>query len=247
MRPYRPYIGITCGTFYDRDWCPPSLGHRKTYVDAIVAAGGAPLLIPPLEDLEALRAIYERIDGLLLSGGGDIQPHYYGEQPHPKLGTVDPSRDMAEIPLARWAAEDGKPVLGICRGAQVINVALGGTLYQDITEQLESDLQHDLSYARQDWTFMAHDLRLDPESHLADMFGTTSFATNSLHHQSLKTIAPGLHPVAWAPDGVVEAIEGDNGHFMIGVQCHPEALQATADPRWRALFERFVESCRVLA
>jgi putative glutamine amidotransferase len=240
----RPYIGITCGTFYDRDWCPPSLGHRKTYIDAVVAAGGAPFLIPPIEDLEALRSLYERIDGLLLSGGGDIQPHYYGEQPHPMLGNVDPTRDFAEIPLARWAMEDGKPVLGICRGAQVINVALGGSLYQDITAQLESDLQHDLSYARQDWTYLAHDLELAPDSHLAELFGTTHFATNSLHHQSLKTIAPGLHPVGWAPDGVVEAIEGNNGHFLIGVQCHPEALQGKTDPRWQALFKRFVDRCR---
>ncbi len=242
----RPAIGITCGTFYDRDWCPPSFGHRKTYVDAVVAAGGIPILIPPIEDQDALRGIYDRIDGLLLSGGGDIQPHYYGEQPHPKLGVVDPARDQAEIPLARWAAADGKPVLGICRGAQVINVALGGSLYQDITTQLESKLQHDLSFARQDWTFLAHALELEPTSHLATMFGTTSFATNSLHHQSLKAIAPGIRPVAWAPDGVVEAIEGNNGHFLIGVQCHPEALQAEADPRWRALFRRFVESCIVL-
>jgi putative glutamine amidotransferase len=240
----KPYIGITCGTFYDRDWCPPSLGHRKTYVDAVVAAGGAPLLIPPIDDLDALRAIYERIDGLLLSGGGDIQPHYYGEEPHPKLGTVDPARDAAEIPLARWAAADGKPVLGICRGVQVINVALGGSLYQDIAEQITSELQHDLSYARQDWTYMAHDVSIAPESHLARMFGTTQIPINSLHHQSLKHVAPGLRPVAWAPDGVVEAVEGENGHFLIGVQCHPEALQANADPRWQVLFRRFVESCK---
>lgn len=240
----RPYIGITCGTFYDRDWCPPSFGHRKTYVDAVVTAGGVPLLIPPIDDQEALRAIYERIDGLLLSGGGDIQPHYYGEEPIPELGSVDPARDQAEMLLARWATADHKPVLGICRGIQVINVALGGTLYQDIPAQLASDLQHNSSYLKQDWTHLAHDVRFAADSHLAEMFGTTSFSTNSLHHQSLKAIAPGIHPVAWAPDGVVEAIEGDNGHFLIGVQCHPEALQGTADPRWQTLFKRFVDSCR---
>jgi putative glutamine amidotransferase len=239
----RPYIGITCGTFYDRDWCPPSVGHRKTYVDAVVRAGGVPLLIPPIDDLEALRAIYDQIDGLLLSGGGDIQSTYYGEEPHPKLGMVDPARDQMELPLARWAVAGGKPVLGICRGIQVLNVAMGGTLYQDIPSQLESVLQHDLSYAKQDWTFFAHDLRLDAGSHLAEMFGTTLLPTNSLHHQSLKDVATGLRAVGWAPDGVVEAVEGSNGHFLIGVQCHPEALQAVADPRWQALFQRFVESC----
>jgi putative glutamine amidotransferase len=92
---------------------------------------------------------------------------------------------------------------------------------------------------------MAHDLRLAPGSQLAELFGTTSLSTNSLHHQSIKAVAPGLRPVAWAPDGVVEAVEGTNGHFLVGVQCHPEALQAEADPRWRALFARFVESCMV--
>ncbi len=239
----RPYIGITCGTFYDREWCPPSVGHRKTYVDAIVSAGGIPLLIPPIEDMDALRAILDRLDGLLLSGGGDIQSSCYGEEPHPKLGMIDTARDQMEIPLARWATSAGLPVLGICRGIQVLNVAMGGTLYQDIPSQVPTILQHDLSYAKQDWTYMAHELELVPDSHLAEMFGTTNLATNSLHHQSLKQIANGLRPVGWAPDGVVEAVEGMNGSFLIGVQCHPEALQATADPRWQTLFRRFVESC----
>jgi putative glutamine amidotransferase len=244
----KPYIGITCGIYRDRDWCPPANLLRKTYTDAIVAAGGVPFIIPVVEDEEVLRAIYERVDGVLISGGGDIDPLNYGEEPLPGLGTTDPLRDQIELPLARWATEDGKPLLGICRGIQVINVALGGTLYQDIASQIKTNLVHDSSYTRQDWTYMAHDLRLAPDSKLAQLFGTTSFPTNSLHHQSLKQVAPSLRPVGWAPDGVVEAVEGKNGHFVIGVQCHPEALEGVADPRWRALFGRFVESCqRVLA
>ncbi len=239
----KPYIGITCGTFRDRDWCPPTHGHRKTYVDAIVAAGGAPFLLPLVEDEEVLRALYDRLDGLLLAGGGDVDPINYGEAPIPELGTTDSLRDRIEIPLARWAVAEGKPILGICRGLQVINVALGGTLYQDISAQLASDLVHDSSYTRQDWTYMAHNLELAADSHLAELFGMTAFPINSLHHQSLKQLAPELRPVGWAPDGVIEAVEGNNGHFLIGVQCHPEALQGTADPRWRALFKRFVESC----
>jgi len=239
----KPYIGITCGTFRDRDWSPPMNILRRTYIEAVATAGGAPFLIPLVDDEEVMRALYDRLDGLLLSGGGDVDPSHYGEEPTAELGTTDPLRDTVELWLARWAAADGKPILGICRGVQMLNVALGGTLYQDIPAQLHSDLVHDSSYTRQDWTYMAHDLRLAPDSKLAQLFETTSFPINSLHHQSLKTIAPGLRPVGWAPDGVVEAIEGNNGHFLIGVQCHPEALQGAADPRWQALFKRFVESC----
>ncbi|HEX5689903.1 MAG TPA: gamma-glutamyl-gamma-aminobutyrate hydrolase family protein, partial [Roseiflexaceae bacterium] len=196
---------------------------------------------------EVMRALYERLDGLLLSGGGDIDPVHYGEAPIAELGVTDPLRDTVELWLARWAAEDGKPILGICRGLQMLNVALGGTLYQDIPAQLDSELVHDSSYTRQDWTYMAHDLRLEPDSKLAQLFGTTNFSTNSLHHQSLNRLAPELRAVGWAPDGVVEAVEGRNGHFMLGVQCHPEALQGTADPRWQALFREFVEQCTTVA
>lgn len=241
----KPYIGITCGTFRDRDWSPPMNILRRTYIDAIASAGGAPFLIPLVDDEEVMRALYERIDGLLLSGGGDIEPSHYGEAPLPELGATDPLRDKVELWLAGWAVADGKPILGICRGAQLLNVSLGGSLYQDIPAQLQSELVHDSSFTRQDWAYMAHDLRIEPGSRLAEIIGTTNFPTNSLHHQSLKTIAPDLRPVGWAPDGVVEAIEGRNGHFMLGVQCHPEALQGAADPRWRALFEEFVENCRV--
>src|SRR5262245_33940628 len=201
----KPYIGITCGTFRDRDWSPPMNILRRTYIDAVAGAGGAPFLIPLVDDEEVMRALYERIDGLLLSGGGDIEPHQYGEEPIPELGSTDPLRDKVELWLARWAAADGKPILGICRGVQMLNVALGGTLYQDIPAQLHSELVHDSSFTRQDWAYMAHDIRLEPESKLAHLFGTTTFPTNSLHHQSLKALAPDLRPVGWAPDGVVEA------------------------------------------
>jgi putative glutamine amidotransferase len=240
----KPIIGIPCGTFHDRAWCPPSYGHRKTYVDAVVAAGGVPLLMPLVPEEEVLRALYDRIDGLLLAGGRDIDPSYYGEAEHERLGEVDILRDHVEVPLTRWAAADGKPILGICRGLQVLNVALGGTLYQDIASQLGSTIEHNLSYAHEDWTYMAHDLQLEPSSKLADIIGTTSFSTNSLHHQSVKDIAPGLRAVGWAPDGVVEALEGVNGQFLLGVQCHPEALQGEADTRWQAMFHRFVQSCK---
>lgn len=239
----KPLIGISCGTFYDRAWCPPSFGHRQTYVDAIVRAGGAPLLVPPLQDEPTLRTLYERLDGILLAGGGDIAPAHYGEAPHDQLGTIDPLRDGAELPMARWAAADGKPVLGICRGVQIINVALGGTLWQDLPSQVGGELQHNRSYEREDWTHMAHEIRIAPDSRLRALLGVDTLLINSLHHQSVRTIAPGLRAVAWAPDGVIEALEGTDERFLVGVQCHPEALQANADPRWQSVFAAFVQSC----
>lgn len=241
----KPIIGIPCGTMYDRDWCPPLHGHRQTYVDAVVRAGGVPLLMPLINDESVMRILFDRIDGLLLAGGGDITPGNYGEEPLPELGNTDPLRDDVEFPLVRWAVEEGKPVLGICRGMQLLNVSLGGSLYQDIPSQLQTSIVHDISYNQKDWTYMAHPLELEPDSRLAQILGLTSFETNSLHHQAVKTVAPQLRPVAWAPDGVVEAVEGRNGKFMMGVQCHPEALQGEADPRWQPLFAHFVEQCRV--
>jgi putative glutamine amidotransferase len=214
-------------------------------VDAIVRAGGAPILLPPLEDESTLRALYERIDGLLLAGGGDIDPVHYGHHSHEKLGMIDPLRDGAEIPMARWAISDGKPILGICRGLQVVNVAMGGTLFQDIPSQIPSELHHNASYEHEDWTYMAHPIDIAPDSLLAHMLGTEQLEINSLHHQSLRTVAPGLRPIAWAPDGVVEAVEGRGEQFILGVQCHPEALQGNADPRWQGMFAAFVERCSV--
>ncbi len=238
----KPLIGISCGTFHDRAWCPPSFGHRQTYVDAIMRAGGAPILIPPVQDEATLRVLYERLDGVVFAGGGDIAPAHYGAEPHAKLGLIDPMRDSAELPMVRWAVADGKPILGICRGVQVLNVALGGTLYQDLPSELPSELRHNQSYEREDWTYLAHEIVVAPGSRLAQALGAELLPINSLHHQSVRDIAVGLHAVAWAPDGVVEALEGAGEAFVVGVQCHPEALQAEADPRWQGLFAAFVAS-----
>ena len=239
----KPLIGISAGTFTDRSWCPPSFGHRRTYVDAIVRAGGAPVLVPPLEDETTLRLIYDRLDGVLLAAGGDIDPAHYGHPRHEKSGLIDPLRDNAELPVARWAIAEGKPVLGICRGMQIINVALGGTLYQDIPSQVTTELHHNLSFERENWTHMAHAMQIAPDSELAELLGVAEMEINSLHHQALDQLAAGLRPVAWSPDGIIEAIEGTGDPFLIGIQCHPEVLQSQADQRWQAVFAAFVVRC----
>jgi putative glutamine amidotransferase len=236
----RPVIGITCRLAVDEAWCPAVVGVRRGYVDAIIEAGGAPLLIPPLVDESTLRQLYVIMDGILLSGGEDIDPALYSEARHPQLGTVDAHRDSTEIPLARWAVADNKPLLAICRGIQVLNVALGGTLYQDIASQYETSITHDAGVQNRCWDHLDHPVVLEPDSKLAELLGTTKLEVNSLHHQALKDIPDMLHVVGRAPDGIVEAVEGTGEGFVLGIQCHPEQLWQERDTRWRHVFHAFI-------
>jgi putative glutamine amidotransferase len=237
-----PLIGISARSVVDEPWCPPLVGARKGYIDAVVAAGGVPVVLPPVDDPRALRGMFDALDGLLLTGGVDVAPELYGEQPHPRLGAVQAERDAAEMPLARWAAAEGKPIFGICRGIQVLNVALGGTLYQDLPAQRPGEIDHELSIKHECWDRFDHGLALARDSRLAGLLQTTMLDVNSLHHQAVKDLGSGLRVVGQAPDGVVEAIEGTGGHFVVGVQCHPEGLWQSADVRWRAVFRAFVEA-----
>jgi putative glutamine amidotransferase len=245
----RPVIGIPCEAVRDREWWPPAYGHRQTYLAAILAAGGLPLLIPMVEEEAILRDYYARLDGLLLAGGKDVGPSHYAEEPHENLDTVDPVQDYVECYLTRRALADGLPLLAICRGIQVLNVAMGGTLYQDIPTQYATPLDHEASthhakaHRHGEWTWRGHDMRLSEDSLLASWLGTTHLAVNSLHHQAIKQMAKGLRAVGWSSDGLVEAVEGEGGAFLVGVQCHPEALQAGTDERWQAVFRAFVKRC----
>jgi putative glutamine amidotransferase len=236
----RPFIGIPCRLAYDEDWCPPLVGIREGYVTAVMQAGGVPWLIPPHVDHEALRQMYAVLDGVLLAGGADLAPALYGEEPHPKLGQIEHLRDAVELPLIQWAVADHKPLLGICRGMQALNVALGGTLYQDIGSQYTTSIHHDLGSQQRCWESLDHVVSFDAHSRLAELLGTAELSVNTLHHQALKDIAPGLRVVGRAPDGIVEAVEGMDDAFVVGVQCHPEQLWATADPRWRRVFDAFI-------
>ncbi|MCD4673510.1 MAG: gamma-glutamyl-gamma-aminobutyrate hydrolase family protein [Anaerolineaceae bacterium] len=233
-----PLIGIT--TFRSKkEGKAAEHSLSEMYVQAVTRAGGVPVLIPvELTQTEAA-VLGVRLDGLLLSGGGDVLPERYGSQPHPKVGSVDTKRDELEISLVQMAARQGWPFLGICRGIQVVNVALGGTLYEDIATQCDNPLRH--AYYP-DWPrdHRAHAVKAQPDSRLVQIIGSQKFEVNSLHHQGLREVASDLRAVAWAPDGVVEAVELPGHPFGLAVQWHPECIPDSAESR--ALFAAFVRA-----
>jgi len=245
----RPLIGIPGQTLQAIDAIPEGLPHswvmNSRYFLAAAEAGGVPVMVPLYDgDSDTLRAVYDRLDGLLLAGGVDMDPASYGEPPHPRLGRTDHARDVVELKLASWAIADRKPVLGLCRGHQVLNVALGGTLWQDIAAQVPTAIKHDFfpteGYARE---HLAHDVVIALGSRLHAAFDAPSVPVNSMHHQAAKTLAPGLHASAHAPDGLVEALESGTDHFLVGVQWHPEVFH-DRDQRTRRLFHDFVAAAR---
>ncbi len=242
----RPIIGITTQTLQAIDGIPsalpPSVVMNQRYYEAVAAAGGAPILIPLLEDLDALRATYEACAGILIPGGVDMDPATYGEAPHARLGRIDPARDRVELQLTHWAVADRKPLLGLCRGLQVINVAAGGTLFQDLDAQLPGAIRHDyfpnFGFAR---GHLAHDVAVEPSSRLRALVDLDQLPVNSMHHQGVKQLGAGLVACARAEDGLVEAVESANGHWLVGVQWHPEVFDAD-DPHTRDLFRGFIEA-----
>jgi putative glutamine amidotransferase len=242
----RPTIGITTQTLQAIDGIPSGLPHsvvmNQRYYEAVAAAGGAPVLIPLLEDRDALRATYDACAGILIPGGVDMDPATYGESPHERLGRIDPDRDRVELQLARWAVADRKPLLGLCRGLQVINVAAGGTLFQDLDAQLPGAIRHDYfpNYGFER-SHLAHDVAVAPSSRLRSLVDLEQLPVNSMHHQGVKQLGTGLVACARASDGLVEAVESANGHWLVGVQWHPEVFEAD-DPHTRDLFRGFVEA-----
>ena len=242
----RPVIGITTQTLEAiPEQLPRCWVMSQRYVQVLVRASAVPWVIPLLEHDEAtLRAIYERTDALFLPGGVDIDPATYGETPTPACGRTDPARDWTELLLTRWALADRKPVLAVCRGAQILNVAVGGTLYQDIGAEHPSAVKHDqfpTGGCRRD--DLSHDVRLAPGSRLATLLETDVLPVNSMHHQGIARLAPGLTAVALASDGLIEGVEGTDDRFVLGVQWHPEDL-VDVDPRMRRLFDAFIAAAR---
>jgi putative glutamine amidotransferase len=196
-------------------------------------------LIPLLDDDARLRAIYERLDGIVFPGGADIAPAEYGEEPIGDLNVIEAPRDRTELTLARWAFADDLPTLGICRGQQVLNVALGGSLYQDLRHQRVTPVEHSDADGRAR-SAMIHRVRLDPDSRLAQLIDETDIQVNSLHHQAVKTIAPQLRVTGKSEDGVIEALESPQRRFLVAVQWHPEEID---DVDWvRRLFQGFAKA-----
>jgi putative glutamine amidotransferase len=241
----RPVIGVPIQTLQVLEGLPRHVPDSwvtpQRYARAISDLGALPWLIPLLEeDPVTLREIYERVDGLFLAGGVDIHPEAYCHEYRRLCGRTDRPRDEVELLLTRWAIEDAKPVFGACRGIQLINVAAGGTLYQDVSAQRPGSLRHDyfprFGYARD---YLAHEVSIRPESRLEAILGPGSLKVNSMHHQAVLDLAPGLVATAHADDGLIEAIEGAGDHFLVGVQWHPEVLVG-ADEGTRRLFGEFI-------
>jgi putative glutamine amidotransferase len=245
----QPVIGITVGEVISfetgKAWTPTIYGQFRTYTDAVVRAGGAPFILPLIDSETVLRRLYEQCAGLLLSGGHDLEPaRYNGSSNAPSQAKVStsPKRDKQELQLLTWALQDNKPVLGICRGMQLINVAMGGSLHQDINDDLPTAHNHTANIDKKDFHHLAHRLKVKPGSQLAKILKMSEIATNTLHHQAIKKLGDGLVATAHAEDGVIEAIEQPGKHFVIGIQSHPEALAGKTEPLWGALFTAFVRS-----
>jgi len=234
--PMTPRIGVTGLTRAvsgaDRS------GVNAAYVRSVLRAGGIPLILSPLLGAGLADQVVETLDGLLLTGGDDMDPSHYGEEPHPSLDPIDPQRDAFELAVFRAARERQVPTLAICRGFQLVNVALGGTLWQDLPSQRPAEIDHRQKGARNDRT---HRVEVVPQTVLAKALGATQLEVNSFHHQGIRKLAPGLKVSALSPDGLAEGLEQEGGPaWLIAVQWHPEEFHAEEESPDLALFQALV-------
>jgi putative glutamine amidotransferase len=211
----------------------------EAYVEALTRAGTCPLLVPNQLPETAYDDLLGRLDGVLFTGGGDIAAEYYQAELHTKINGVEPDRDRLELLLLEKVVSEGKPFMGICRGLQLINVGLGGSLYADIADQVPGAAKHDY-YPDWDRDYLSHSIRVESNSRLAEILGTTGVQVNSMHHQAVRQLAPDLVPTAHAPDGIIEAVELPRHPFGLAVQWHPEWLSAHS--QMRSLFAAFAEA-----
>ena len=232
-----PWIGLTPGVHQNGTHLLTHMG----FFDALLHAGARPVALPLTDDPHLLADYVEKLDGFLFTGGGDLDPLLYGQPCRPWCGTIEPRRDRMELALLSLLKERSTPVLGICRGLQIMNVALGGTLYQDVEKELATDcpLAH---RQKQPDAYPTHTVSLAPGSLLHRLMGAET-KVNSLHHQGVRTCAPGFHPTAFSSDGLCEAAELEAHPFFVGVQWHPERMW-TQDAKQAALFTAFVQACQ---
>jgi len=235
----QPVIGITSLEGKNPDGLPTVM-LLQAYIKAIIQAGGVPVVIPSMLADNGWEVLYKRLDGVVFSGGGDIAPQHFNGEDHPRIESVDPQRDTVELNLLRAVIDDGKPFLGICRGIQTLNVGLGGTLYEHLGEQFRGEIDH--TYPTTMRTTLVHEVKIEEDTQTAQIVGEPILKVNSLHHQGLREIAPGLRATGYAPDGLVEAVELPGHPFGLAVQWHPEWL--TDQQQTRNLFKAFVDAAR---
>ena len=226
-----PLVGVTTSITVGQS--PERAYVNSAYLEAVQQAGGVPVLLPPQLSKASLERLVRGLDAVLLTGGGDVDPASFGETPHPTLYDVAPSRDTLETAVLHVALERGRPVLAVCRGLQVLNVALGGSLYQDVGTDPGTQVLHSQTEPRDQPT---HKVKVTAGSRLAETLGADELEVNSMHHQAIKRLGRGLTAVAWAPDQIVEGAElGDPARFVLGVQWHPEELVGHSEPARRLL------------
>lgn len=235
----KPIIGITTFKEYKEQREYNSLD--CAYINSVTSAGGVPLLLPVINNKEDIKQYLNNIDGLIFSGGEDILPEIYGENPINELRAISTERDFFEIELFKLAYDMDKPILGICRGIQLINVASGGTLYQDIHVQRENALGHYPTKIKRDSLY--HFIDIEKGSKLFDIFNEERIMVNSFHHQSVKNVSQSFRITARSYDGIIEAIEAKDKKFVVGVQWHPEAL-VTNYKEFEKLFGQFIDAAK---
>ncbi|WP_042458818.1 gamma-glutamyl-gamma-aminobutyrate hydrolase family protein [Neobacillus dielmonensis] len=235
----KPVIGIT-GAYVNHNFFMEGIYVHQDYHKAVAANGGVPIILPYITPELALETL-SLCDGIILSGGEDVDPQFFQEDPHPQLGQVILERDLVEIAIAKYAIEHHIPLLAICRGIQVLNVALGGSLIQDIPSQVKDCIQHTQKVKRSQET---HWVTISKDSLLFQLFGSERIRVNSIHHQAIGHVASDLRVVAQSSDGIVEAVESIHPTtFTVGVQWHPESM-ASHSPAMNKLFDEFIKSSK---
>lgn len=235
----RPFIGIPT-------WNDDSLfykgvhlyGMNQSYVNTLRSVGALPVLIPLNMDRDTLRGIFDRLDGLFLAGGGDIAPRVYDPKSREVLDSSDIERDITELTLAKWALEAGMPLLGVCRGLQIINIACGGSLYVDLHQQRPDLKRHDYIGPEYKRDQISHGVTFPAAGYLEQIFGPGT-GVNSMHHQGIEDVGSGLKVAAVSTDGLTEAVESSDSTYVVGTQWHPEELLKT-DTRHRTIFDNFL-------